>query len=107
MNEVDSTREKQKRLRGEYKTLYEKVADILNRHDPIGLNVGEQRDEYEPEVGTILPRLKEARSEEELRRIIHEEFVRWFGTETAGPAPRYGSTASDIWKFWNLPPRSR
>ena len=107
MNEADSAREKHKLLRAEYKDLYEKVADILYRHDLIGLNVGEHRDEYEPEAGSIIPRLKEAQSEQDLRRIIHEEFVLWFGAETAGPATRYDSTATDIWKVWTLPHRSR
>ncbi len=44
-------------LRAEYGELYDWLARALYEHDPIGINFGQGADEYEPEVGTILPRL--------------------------------------------------
>lgn len=57
-------------------------------------------DEYEPEVDTILPRLKHARTPEELRRIIHTEFVKWFDAGTAGPEVNYDGISREIWAVW-------
>ena len=55
-------------------------------------------DEYEPEVSTIIPRLKDANSAEDVRRIVHEEFLHWFdGEDTAGPESAYSRIAQDIW----------
>ena len=82
----------------QYKTLYRGLAELLYRHDPIGLAAAEfPKDEYEPEVGTIIPRLKDAESEEDVRRIVHQEFLRWFGEDTAGPESAYRGIAHDIW----------
>jgi hypothetical protein len=64
--------------------LFDEVAAALFAADPIGINFGHNTDEYEPETGTILPRLGECRSASDVRRITHEEFVRWFSAETAG-----------------------
>ena len=72
---------------------------LLYRHDPLGLAAaGAPKDEYEPEVSTIIPRLKDANSAEDVRRIVHEEFLHWFdGEETAGPESAYSRIAQDIW----------
>jgi hypothetical protein len=70
----------------------------MNEADPLGLiALGCPADEYDPEIGTILPRLKEAGSVFELQRIVHEEFTRWFGAETAGPRKRHAEVARLIW----------
>ena len=82
----------------QFKTLRQRVAAILIEEDPIGLTaMGSPSDEYDAEVGTILPRVKEASSVDGLRRIIHQEFVHWFGAEMAGPEARYEVAASRIW----------
>ncbi|MGA9497008.1 MAG: hypothetical protein WBV41_14210, partial [Terriglobales bacterium] len=66
---------------------------------PMGLAAaGCPEDEYGPEVSTIIPRLKDAKSPEDVRRIVHEEFLRWFGgKKTAGPESAYSGIARDIW----------
>ena len=98
MNERDSRRENRARLKERYHSLYDEVLDILFQHDPIGINFETNTDEYEPEVDTILPRLKEAASTDDLRRIIHEEFMRWFnGEDTAGPEAKYDKIAQAVW----------
>jgi hypothetical protein len=98
MNEADVIRENRNRLKERYGSQYDEILSILFRHDPIGINFETNVDEYEPEVDTILPRLKEARSPDELRRIIHEEFLHWFnGEDTAGPETNYDKIAREVW----------
>jgi hypothetical protein len=75
------------------------IEDLLFRHDPIGINFDHNTDEYRSEAETITLRLPEAATEHDLRRIIHEEFVRWFDASTAGPAERYDSITREIWQI--------
>lgn len=98
---VSSTEaEKRKAIRDEYRSLFDAISKLLFEADPIGINFETNTDEYEPEVGTIIPRLKQAQSEDDVRRIFHEEFCRWFDAETAGPIETYGDIASKVWAEW-------
>src|SRR5215203_2342849 len=85
------------RLKAEYGDLFDSVADLLFRHDPIGINFEDNSDEYYPEVRTILPRLRYCHSAQDVTSVVHEEFVRWFGPETAGPRERYELVSEEIW----------
>ena len=96
----EDTAAERKRLKSEYGRLYDAVSDILFRDDPIGINFETNTDEYEPEVGTILPRLKACHSVEDVQTVVHEEFVKWFYSDTAGPAERYRKVAEEIWELW-------
>jgi hypothetical protein len=49
-------------------------------------------------VDTILPRLRDCRSADDVRRIVHEEFVKWFDVVTAGPPEKYQTVAKRIWE---------
>ena len=91
--------------RADYENLYRGLTALLYRHDPMSLAAaGCPQDEYEPEVGTIIPRLKDATTVEDLRRIVHEEFLRWFDDEiTAGPESAYTGIAQDIWDSFLAP----
>jgi hypothetical protein len=65
------------------------VERAIDEADPIGLlEDGAPADEYATEIGTIVSRVLNAHSVEEVTTVIHEEFVRWFGDETAGPRKR-------------------
>ncbi len=92
--------EERKRLRSEYRDLFDSVASLLFRHDPIEINFETNTDEYEPEVGTILPRLRDCASQEDALRVVHEEFARWFDQDTAGSADRYEEISKEIWQLW-------
>ncbi|MGI8588481.1 MAG: hypothetical protein ACR2M0_12475 [Chloroflexia bacterium] len=81
MKNMDDLTAQDKRLRERFGPLFDEALAILDRYDPIGIALFPG--EYEPEVGTILPRLNEAHSAIELRHIIHEEFMRWFNTSDA------------------------
>ena len=92
--------EERRRLKAEYGKLFDSVAALLFRHDPVGINFEINEDEYETEAGSILPRLRLCHSENEVRHAVHEEFVRWFDADTAGPEERYRAIASEIWQLW-------
>ena len=80
--------------------LFEDVNKILFRHDPIGINFETNTDEYEPEAGTIIPRLKDCKDEEDVLNVVYEEFIRWFDQDTAGSKEKYDLIAKDIWEVW-------
>lgn len=50
------------------------------------------------EIGTIVPRVVEATDVTEVQRIVHEEFVRWFHVDIAGPLTQYETMAREIWE---------
>lgn len=71
----------------------------MNEADPVGLlEGGAPADEYSPEIGAIVPRVAKAQSAEEVTTVLHEEFVRWFGGDNAGPRDAYDTPAARIWE---------
>ncbi|HVV17423.1 MAG TPA: hypothetical protein VHH90_09495 [Polyangia bacterium] len=80
-------------IRRQFGNLYDFLLALLFEVDPVGINFETNADEYKPEVDTILPRLRDGQSVDDVQRIIHEEFVRWFGVESAGPAAKYLTAA--------------
>lgn len=83
-----------------FHALREIVSRALNEADPLGLlRMGAPEDEYDPEVDTILPRLRGAASEADVRTILHEEFVRWFDESLAGAPEVYDGAARKIWAY--------
>ena len=81
-------------------SLIDEVEALLYRHDPVGIDVGDNPDEYRPEAESIVARLPRARSVDDVLTLVHEEFVRWFDKDTAGPADRYEDIARDVWASW-------
>lgn len=92
--------EERRQLKAEYGELFNSVSALLYRHDPIGINFEINPDEYHAETGTILPRLRGCRSEQDVLRVVHEEFVRWFDSSSAGPQKRYKEIAAETWRLW-------
>jgi len=83
--------------------LREAVSQALRDADPIRLiQRGAPPDEYEPEVGTVLPRLRGATSSGDVRTILHEEFVHWFGDEVAGRIEHYDQATESIWAILRI-----
>ena len=107
---MDRTREEglreQRRLREKYKELFSATAALLFRHDPVGVALEHNKDEYLPEAGTILPRLKNCESADDVLPVVYEEFLHWFG-DAAGPRERYVEIASEIWDLWRAYERDR
>ena len=97
MTDGDEIRRKRRELRELYGVVYEQLNGILFAEDPMDINFEDNTDEYEPEVGTILPRLHECQSADDVRLVVHEEFVTWFGVSIAGPQERYQTIAVRVW----------
>jgi hypothetical protein len=93
-------------LRATYGTLYDRLIQILYIADLAVISYF-ARDEYEPEVTTILPRLPEATCEAEVERIIREEFAYWFydGINDLDPE-RFTWAARMIWQMWCMARRA-
>ena len=83
----------------QYLNLHRSLSELLYRHDPVGLAAaGAPKDEYEAEVSTIIPLLENANCPEDVRRLVHQEFLKWFGTEdTTGPESAYDRIAGEMW----------
>jgi hypothetical protein len=93
--------EERSRLKAEYGKLFDSVAAILYRVDPIGIAFDNPHlDEYALEAGTILPRLRFCNSADDVHQIVYEEFVRWFNADNAGSRDHYRQIASEIWQLW-------
>ena len=93
--------EERRRLKAEYGELFDAISALLFHVDPIGISFdNENLDEYDPETGTILPRLKTCKSADDVLRVVHEEFVRWFDADTAGSRKGYAEVANQIWQLW-------
>jgi hypothetical protein len=87
------------RGRTRYDVLVTAVAHAVDEADPIGLlALGSPADEYSLEIDTIVPRVSKASGPGEVRRIVHEEFVRWFDAGIAGPEEAYESLAQRVWE---------
>jgi len=84
------------KLTKEYQELFAEVSAILFRYDLVGINFESNTDEYDPEAGTILPRLRPGATAEEVAGIVREEFIRWFGRETREAADSYLAMAEEI-----------
>ena len=98
----EGRRKRQESLKAAYGSLYEEVSRLMREADPIRLiAIGAPDDEYDVEMRTILPRLREATSSDDVQRIVHEEFVHWFTAEIAGSAAQYADVSKNIWQAWN------
>jgi hypothetical protein len=79
---------------------------MVCRHFFFGMTQWESRfdnentDEYDPETGTLLPRLVTCNSSSDVLRVVHEEFCRWFGPKTAGSPEQYTQIADEVWQLW-------
>ena len=98
------TQAEREQVRQAQPELFAAVSGAMFRHDPIEINYHFNTDEYDAETGTVLPRLKDCASSDELASVLHEEFVRWFGAETAGPRDRYLDLSAEIWALWVAAP---
>lgn len=97
MGESREIQRRRARFRRRYRDAYATLNGILFSEDPIHISFGENTDEYEPEVSTILPRLQGCASVDEVQNVVYEEFVKWFGSSNAGSPEQYSRIAERIW----------
>lgn len=100
MKTPEQIEEEQQWLRAQYGSMFDSIAALLFKHDLVGINFEDNTDEYESEARTILPRLRHCQNAEDALRVVHEEFVRWFTADVAGPQEHYTQIASEIWGLW-------
>lgn len=98
--ERDSIKRERDAIKSKYGELFAAVSAALFEDDPIGINFESNTDEYEPEAGTIIPRLHSANSAKDVETIVYEEFNRWFGPGDAGLKSEYESVSRRIWEMW-------
>ena len=89
-----------RQLKAEYGGLFDAIAGLLFRHDPVGINFEVNEGEYQYEASKILPRLRDCQSAADVCRVVYEELVGSFDAVTAGPPERYTEIASEIWQLW-------
>ena len=88
------------KLKKQYGFLFDTVTALLFQSDPIGINFGDNTDEYDAEAGTILPRLASAQSVDDVQTIVYEEFCRWFDKVDVGAREQYREVSVKIWEAW-------
>ena len=80
--ERERIREARKRTKKEFAATYESISSLLFEIDPMGISFESNTDEYEPEVDTILPRIKDLNERKEIELVVREEFGKWFGNDS-------------------------
>ena len=95
---IADKRDERERVKAQYAGLFVAATDLFFRVDPAGINFESNTDEYEPEVGTVLPRLESAGSVGDVARILREEFSSWFGDSFDGQ--RTDQLAPELWSLW-------
>ncbi|HEY8181724.1 MAG TPA: hypothetical protein VII32_05755 [Thermoanaerobaculia bacterium] len=94
----EESKHRRSELKVKYSALFAAFAEILFRLDPAGINFEVNSDEYEPEVGTILPRVIDATSVEEIVPVLREELSRWFGGGIRRPGTTYEEIARELYE---------
>ena len=79
-------------------TLYDRVLQLLQRHDPAHL-IPDRHREYEPIASAVVQRLATVNSATELREVIYDEAEIWIAIGV-GPEDRYDEVARDICAAW-------
>ncbi len=105
--ERDTIVHNRSQLKSQFGNLFDEIEAILFKHDPMEIayldheHVADNPDEYSPEVGVILPRLRTAMAAEDVREIVYEVFLRFFdGEENIGPKIKYEALSLEIWAAW-------
>lgn len=83
-----------------FKALREVVSEAVRQADQWDLlKGGAPLDEYDSEVGTILPRLGGATSAADVRAILEAKFIASLEENVAGARERYDRAVEKIWEF--------
>jgi len=83
------------------RALHLDISAILLKYDPMQIGAVAETDEYDLEAATILSRIKEVHTKEELSNIVYEEFQSWYGREEVGDKAMYDEMAAEIWETWH------
>jgi len=96
---VERTAIERQAVQHDYPALFSELSAAFFEVDPVGINFDTNIDEYDPEVGTVLPRLAGAHSVDDVDMILREEFSRWFdGVSVSRQLLRV--LADRVWEIW-------
>jgi hypothetical protein len=81
--------------------LVDRIAEILLRHDPVGIyfQADENIDEYVPEAKEICKRLGESGSAEACLELVYSVFLKYFGPSVVGGIDKYRPIAAEIYRL--------
>ena len=85
--------------KSQYKDLFAEMSAAFFEIDPVGVNFDTNSDEYEFEVGSVLPRLMYAGSVSDVDEILKDEFSFWFDRFSFDRA-RVSGLAERVWDIW-------
>ncbi len=83
------------------RALHIDISAIILKYDPMHIGTAVESDEYDLEAATILSRIKEVHSKDELADIVYEEFQSWYGKDAVGEKEQYVKMADEIWETWH------
>lgn len=87
-------------MTGNYKKLFEEVAQLVNKADPLRLiQQGAPSDEYDQEIAKILAHLSKCETVDDLRRSVFAIFLESFGSTSAGSEADYQELASVLYQL--------
>ena len=61
-----------------YGAVFVQLRDVLYEHDPLRLGIAGAKDEYGSPVSTILPRLEDCSTSEQIRFVLEQEMARHY-----------------------------
>ena len=96
---LDQARSARVAIQAKNPDFFAAVSSAMFKHDLIGINFGDNTDEYDAEAGTVIPRLESCSSVEDIAHVLHEEFLAWFGPETTGDLAVFRALANDVWRL--------
>ena len=76
------------------------ICNILVKHDPISIDVGD--DTYSVESRSLARRFSKDTSVADWRRAVHEDMEFWSDDEAAGSEESYQSIAQELWNGFQL-----
>lgn len=101
VEKITDDRAAREAVRQSHPGLFAAVSEAMFRHDPIGINFETNTDEYDPEAGTVIPRLSACTSVDDVEGVLIEEFIRWFGADVVEDRTRFAPLANEIWRLWS------
>lgn len=93
-------RDERRRLVARFEHLVSAIEALLFEHDPIGINFGDNADEYRSEAEVLVLHRGRVASVDDLSAIVHQVFVEWFDADLAGPVAQYVPIAREIWTLF-------
>lgn len=100
VQDVRAAKRRRLELTVDQRPLVDEVSALLFAADPVGIDFGENTDEYDGEAETIVIALPGTTDARAVAPLVHRVFVEWFDPRTAGPVERYRAVSAGIWSAW-------